>query len=64
MELTELKDRLVASFNGAKDDLMDVLAMVEQDRAVFPFNEYEHLICNLIDKGGMSYDQYIEIYMY
>jgi hypothetical protein len=61
MELTELKDRIVSSFNGSQSDLADVLAMVEQDQAIFPFNEYEHLMCNLIDKGGMSYDQYIEI---
>lgn len=61
MELTELKDRIVATFSGTESDLADVLAMVEQDQSVFPFNEYEHLICNLIDKGGMSYDQYIEI---
>ena len=61
MELTELKDRIVAAFSGTESDLEDVLAMVEQDQSVFPFNEYEHLICNLINKGGMSYDQYIEI---
>ena len=61
MELTELKDRIVATFSGTESDLADVLAMVDQDQSVFPFNEYEHLICNLIDKGGMSYDQYIEI---
>ncbi len=61
MELTELKDRIVAAFSGTESDLEDVLAMVEQDQPVFPFNEYEHLICNLINKGGMSYDQYIEI---
>ena len=39
----------------------DVFALIEQNQAVFSFNEYEHLICNLIDKDGMSYDQYIEI---
>lgn len=61
MELTELKDRIVTIFSGTESDLTDILAMVEQDQSVFPFNEYEHLICNLIDKGGMSYDQYIEI---
>ncbi len=61
MELTELKDRIVATFSGTESDLADVLDMVEQDQSVFPFNEYEYLICNLIDKGGMSYDQYIEI---
>lgn len=61
MELTELRDRIIASFTGSKSDLEDVLAMVEEDQSIFPFNEYEHLICNLIDRGGMSYEQYIEI---
>lgn len=61
MELTELRDRIIASFTGSQSDLEDVLAMVEEDQSIFPFNEYEHLICNLVDKGGMSYDQYIEI---
>ena len=61
MELTELKDRIIAAFSGTKSDLANVLTMVEDDRSVFPFNEYEYLICSLIDKGGMNYDQYIEI---
>ena len=61
MELTELKDRIINSFDGSKSDLADVLAMIDKDEAVFPFNEYEHLICNLIDKGNITYDQYLEI---
>ena len=61
MELTELKDRIINSFDGSKSDLADVLAMIEKDEAIFPFNEYEHLICSLIDKGNMTYDQYLEI---
>ena len=61
MELTELKDRIINSFDGSKSDLADVLAMIDKDQAVFPFNEYEHLICSLIDKGNMTYDQYLEI---
>lgn len=61
MELTELRDRIISSFTGTHADLEEVLAIVEQDQAIFPFNEYEHLICNLIEKGGMSYEQYIEI---
>jgi hypothetical protein len=61
MELTELKDRIISSFSGSNEDLEEVLAIVEQDQAIFPFNEYEHLICNLIERGGMSYEQYIEI---
>ena len=61
MELTELKDRIINSFDGSKSDLADVLAMIDKDEAVFPFNEYEHLVCSLIDKGNMTYDQYLEI---
>lgn len=61
MELSELKDRIIASFSGTEDDLNEVLELVEKDRSVFPFNEYEHLICNLIEKGGLTYDQYITI---
>ena len=35
--------------------------MVDDDQSVFPFNEYEHLICNLIERGGLTYKQYIDI---
>ncbi len=61
MELTELRDRIISSFSGTQADLEEILEIIEQDQAIFPFNEYEHLICNLIEKGGMSYEQYIEI---
>lgn len=37
------------------------LNLIEQDQALFPFNECEHLICTLIDKGDISYSQYVEI---
>ena len=43
--------------SGTEDDLNEVLALVEKDRSVFPFNEYENLICNLIEKGGLTYDR-------
>ena len=61
MELTELKNKIINSFNGSKSDLLDILTMIDKDEAVFPFNEYEHLICALIDKGNMTYDQYLQI---
>ena len=61
MELTELRTRIQDSFTGSKEHLEAVVALVEQDRAIFPFNQYEHLICGLIDKGGLSYEQYVEI---
>jgi hypothetical protein len=61
MEHTKLKDRIVQLFNGSKEDLGEVLAIVEKDEAIFPFNEYEYLICNLIEKGGLTYEQYLDI---
>ena len=61
MELSELKNRICDSFSGSMQDLQDVLAMVEEDNAIYPFNEFEHLICSLIEKGGLSYQQYIDI---
>ena len=60
MELSELKTRIISDFNGSAEDLHEVLHLVEQDRSVFPFNEYEHLICNFINKGGLTYQQYID----
>lgn len=61
MELTELKDRICASFSGSKDELERILNAVNEDHAVFPFNEYEHLICGLIESNGLTYEQYLEI---
>lgn len=61
MDLTDLKNRIVSEFSGSGEDLNAVLSMVDEDQAIFPFNEYEHLICNLINKGGLTYDQYMEI---
>ncbi|MBL4616478.1 MAG: hypothetical protein JKY46_02200 [Robiginitomaculum sp.] len=61
MELSELKNRICKSFDGSTEDLTRVLEMVDDDQSIFPFNEYEHLICNLIELGGMTYVQYMEI---
>lgn len=61
MELSELKTKIIESFAGSAKDLEEVLQMVEDDQSIFPFNEYEHLICNLIERGGLSYEQYIDI---
>ncbi|MDO9366645.1 MAG: hypothetical protein Q7T58_09985 [Methylotenera sp.] len=61
MELIELKHKICESFTGSNDELNHVLEIVSQDRSVFPFNEYEHLILNLIALGGLTYNQYCEI---
>lgn len=61
MGLTELKNRIISSFSGSDEELTSVLSILEDDQAIFPFNEYEHLICTLIEKGGITYEQYIDI---
>lgn len=61
MELTELKAKIISSFTGDKKELDILLAEIEKDSAVFPFNEYELLIATLISNGGLSYDKYLEI---
>lgn len=61
MELSELKNKICESFTGSQEDLQEVLDIVEDDQAVFPFNEYEHLICNLIEKDALTYERYLEI---
>lgn len=49
------------SFTGSKKDLFEIMALMDEDEAVFPFNEYEHLICTLINKEEFTYEQYLEI---
>ena len=61
MELSELKSRIIEAFTGSSSDLEQVLQLVDEDKSIFPFNEYEHLICNLINRGGLKYSQYIDI---
>jgi hypothetical protein len=61
MELTELKRKIIDSFTGSTEDLTEVLRLIDEDKSIFPFNEYEHLICNLINRGGLSHAQYIDI---
>lgn len=61
MELIELRDKIITSFKGTQEQLDEVLNLVETDKSVFPFNEYEFLICNLIEKKGLTYNDYLEI---
>lgn len=61
MELTELKDRIISSFSGSKDEFDYIWNIIEDDKSIFPFNEYEHLICNMIKSGGLTFEQYLEI---
>jgi hypothetical protein len=61
MELLELKNKICQSFSGSIEELNKILDMIVEDHSVFPFNEYEYLICNLIDKKELTYIQYLEI---
>ena len=61
MELTELKNRICESFSGDRNELQKILDLVDEDQAIFPFNEYEHLICHLINIDCLTFEQYIEI---
>ena len=49
MELSDLKEHILDSYQGSKDELETILTLVDEDRSVFPFNEYEHLITLLMD---------------
>ena len=48
MKLTELKNKIINSFNGSKNDLADILAMIDKDEAIFPFKE----ACTSASPGG------------
>lgn len=61
MELTELKNKICDSFSGNRGELQKILDLVDEDQAIFPFNEYEHLICHLINIDGLTFEQYMEI---
>lgn len=61
MELSELKNKIIGAFAGDKNELVKILQIIEEDKSIFPFNEYEHLLHYLINRGGMTFERYLEI---
>lgn len=61
MELTELKRRIIDCFKGTDIELHFILEQIENDQAVYPFNEFEHLICALIETKHLTYQDYLTI---
>lgn len=61
MELLELKNKIISSFSGKAEELNYILQIVEQDKSIFPFNEYEHLLHYLMNAKGVTFEQYLEI---
>lgn len=61
MELIELRDRIIGAFSGSQSELDLMLSLIEEDNAIYPFNEYEHLICSLLDSKKITYQEYVDI---
>ncbi len=61
MELIELKNKICENFTGSAEELNLTLATINKDEAVYPFNQYERLICTLLEKQQLSYQQYLDI---
>lgn len=61
MELIDLKNKIIQSFEGEKQELEKIIQEIEKDHSVYPFNEYEHLTCLLIENKGLTYEKYLEI---
>lgn len=61
MELLELKNKLISHFSGHQSDLDKILYTLENEQSIYPFNEYEYMICTLIEYGDMTYQNYLAI---
>lgn len=61
MELSELKQKICDCFDGDVAELNKILQIIDEDKAIFPFNEFEYLICNLIATGGFTFEKYMDI---
>ena len=61
MELSELREHLCRAFSGSDDELEQILQIVANDRSVFPFNEYEHLIGQMLGVSKLTYQAYSDI---
>ncbi|MDY0028399.1 MAG: hypothetical protein RBR86_00490 [Pseudobdellovibrionaceae bacterium] len=61
MELSDLKNKILSTFEGDKNQLTKIIDMIDKDHSIFPFNQYEHLLHNLINIRGLTFEQYNEI---
>lgn len=61
MDLFELKEKICKGFQGEEAGLERILEVVKNDEAIYPFNDFEYLICNLIQEGGFTFRNYMEI---
>jgi hypothetical protein len=61
MELLELQARLRKDFSGSEDELEEIRQAIADDKSVFPFNEYEHLIVKMLEIHKLTYRQYSDL---
>ena len=61
MELSELKNKICKCFTGSSREIQKILQIINQDKSVFPFNEFEYLICHLIEIDELTFQQYLDI---
>ncbi|KAI93774.1 AseI [Rhodomicrobium udaipurense JA643] len=61
MDLIELKNRICSTFSGSPEDLARIVRVIDEDQAIFPFNEYEHMLALMMSGSGLTFAQYLEI---
>jgi hypothetical protein len=61
MELTELRNRLIGLFSDSEQLRVNILDIVENDQTVFPFNEYEHMICHMLNHEILNFQEYLDL---
>jgi hypothetical protein len=61
MDLIELKNKICSTFSGSPKDLERILRVIDEDRSIFPFNEYEHMMALMMNESGLTFEQYLEI---
>ena len=61
MDLIELKKHIIDAFTGSKQQLDEILRLVEEDQSIFPFNEFEHLFALMIDRATLTFSDYLLI---
>jgi len=61
MDLIQLKTNIVSYFKGNQDELNGLLHLIQQDKSIYPFNEYEYLISHLIHIDNLTFQDYLDI---
>ncbi len=59
MDLIDLRNRIIAKCNCTKEEKRKLSSLIDRDTTGYPFNPYELAICFAINKGWMTYRQYV-----